>query len=62
MAHALKHAESNARTFGGKSEDYLAIHNWLDESKCFFTDFRHRHSVITLKAFSSPNASSASQS
>jgi hypothetical protein len=42
MAHPLKHAESSARTFGGKSEDYLAIHNWFDESKSFFTDFRHR--------------------
>jgi hypothetical protein len=42
MAHPLKHAESSSRTFGGKSEDYLAIHNWFDESKSFFTDFRHR--------------------
>ena len=38
----IKHAESSARKFGGKSEDYLAIHNWFDESKSFFTDFRHR--------------------
>src|SRR5271170_772234 len=42
MAHPFKHAESSARRFGGKSEDYLAIHNWFDESKSFFTDFRHR--------------------
>ena len=42
MAHPLKHAESSARKFGGKAEDYLAIHNWFDESKSFFTDFRHR--------------------
>ena len=42
MAHPLKHAESSARRFGGKSEDYLSIHNWFDESKSFFTDFRHR--------------------
>jgi hypothetical protein len=42
MAHPLKHAESSARRFGGKAEDYLASHNWFDESKFFFTDFRHR--------------------
>ena len=30
------------RTFGGKAEDYLAIHNWFDESKAYFADFRHR--------------------
>ncbi len=42
MAHPLRHAESSARKFGGKAEDYLAIHNWFDESKAFFPDFRHR--------------------
>jgi hypothetical protein len=42
MAHPLKHAESSARKFGGKPEDYLAIHNWFDESKAFLADFRHR--------------------
>jgi hypothetical protein len=29
MAHPLKHAESSAKKFGGKPEDYLPIHNWL---------------------------------
>ena len=42
MAHPLKHAQSSARKFGGRSEDYLPIHNWFDESKAFFPDFRHR--------------------
>jgi hypothetical protein len=42
MAHPIKHAESSARKFGGKPEDYLAIHNWFDESKAFMADFRHR--------------------
>jgi hypothetical protein len=42
MAHPLKHAESSVRKFGGKPEDYLPIHNWFDESKAFFPDFRHR--------------------
>lgn len=42
MAHPLKHAESSAKKFGGKLEDYLPIHNWFDESKAFLPDFRHR--------------------
>ena len=42
MAHPIEHAERSARKFGGKPEDYLAIHRWFDESKAFFPDFRHR--------------------
>ena len=42
MAHPLKHAQSSARRFGGRAEDYLPIHNWFDESKAFVGDFRHR--------------------
>jgi hypothetical protein len=42
MAHPMKHAESSARRFGGRAEDYMAIHNWFDESKAFLPDFRHR--------------------
>jgi len=42
MAHPLRHAENSANKFGGKAEDYLPIHNWFDESKAFFPDFRHR--------------------
>lgn len=42
MAHPLKHAENSARKFGGKPEDYLPIHYWLDESKVYLPDFRHR--------------------
>jgi PAS domain S-box-containing protein len=42
LLHPLKHAESSARKFGGTAEDYLPIHNWFDESKAFFPDFRHR--------------------
>lgn len=30
MTHAYYHAQSSARTFGGVSEDYLAIHKWFD--------------------------------
>lgn len=42
MAHPLEHARNSAKKFGGKPEDYLAIHCWFDESKAFFPDFRHR--------------------
>lgn len=42
MAHPLKHAESTARKWGGRPQDYLAIHQWFDESKAFMADFRHR--------------------
>jgi hypothetical protein len=42
MAHPLKHAQRSARKFGGRTEDYLPIHNWFDESKAFLADFRHR--------------------
>lgn len=42
MAHPTTHAESSARKFGGKPDDYLPIHKWFDESKALFPDFRHR--------------------
>ena len=42
MAHPLQHAQSSAKKFGGKPEDYIAVHAWSDESKAFFADFRHR--------------------
>ena len=36
------HAVSSAKRFGGSPEDYLAIHEWFDQSKEHFADFRHR--------------------
>jgi hypothetical protein len=42
MAHPLNHSENSAKKFGGRPQDYLPIHNWFDESKAFFADFRHR--------------------
>jgi hypothetical protein len=42
MAHPYHHALSSVQNWGGKVEDYLAIHNWFDESKAFLGDFRHR--------------------
>ena len=35
-------AESSARKFGGKAEDYLAIHNHMDSTKGALADNRHR--------------------
>jgi hypothetical protein len=42
MAHPIEHAKSSARRFGGKPEDYQAIHDFFDESKGQVADFRHR--------------------
>ena len=42
MSHTYIHAENSARIFGGKPEDYLKIHDWLDATKETFADFRHR--------------------
>ena len=42
MTHPYYHAESSARLFGGKPEDYLALHSWFDATKESFCDFRHR--------------------
>lgn len=38
----IHHAESSAHKYGGAADDYLALHQWFDESKAFFPDFRHR--------------------
>ena len=40
--HPYHHALSSAKKFGGKPEDYLAIHSWFDESKRYYADTRHR--------------------
>lgn len=42
MAKPWIHAESSARRFGGKPEDYLPIHNLMDSSKAVIADNRHR--------------------
>lgn len=42
MSHTYHHAVSSARLFGGKPEDYQAIHDWFDSTKETFADFRHR--------------------
>jgi hypothetical protein len=42
MAHPYHHALSSVRKWGGEVDDYLAIHEWFDESKAHMADFRHR--------------------
>ena len=62
MAHPLKHAEGSARKFGGKAEEYLAIHSWFDESKSFSQISATAHSAIMPKGSSCASVSSVSQS
>jgi hypothetical protein len=38
----LKHAESTARKWGGHWQDYIAIHDWFDETKVHTGDWTHR--------------------
>ena len=42
MTHPNFHALSSAKKFGGRPEDYIHIHQWLDATKETFADFRHR--------------------
>lgn len=40
--NAVYHARSSAAKWGGDWQPYLAVHNWIDESKKIIADFRHR--------------------
>ena len=42
MAHPWEHAKSSARKFGGTPLDYIAIHNWFDETKGWLGHSKHR--------------------
>lgn len=42
MTHPHFHAETSVRLWGGKVDDYMPIHDWLDATKECFADFRHR--------------------
>ena len=42
MANAVIHAQSSVRHWGGQVEDYIKIHEWFDDTKAYFPDFRHR--------------------
>lgn len=36
------HAKNSARRWGGKPEDYQALHDWFDQTKAALPDMRHR--------------------
>jgi hypothetical protein len=40
--HSYYHALSSVKKWGGEPEDYQKIHDWFDQSKESFADFRHR--------------------
>jgi hypothetical protein len=42
MAHPLLHSKSSAKKFGGIPEDYIHLHNWLDETKAWYGHSLHR--------------------
>lgn len=42
MAHPLLHAKSSVRKWGGTESDYLAIHEWFDETKAWIGNSFHR--------------------
>lgn len=37
-----KHCQISVKTWGGKPDDYLKIHNWFDQTKNNIPDVRHR--------------------
>lgn len=40
--HTTQHSMTSVKIFGGKESDYQAIHDWFDETKEMYCDFRHR--------------------
>jgi len=42
MAHPLEHCKSSIRKWGGEWSDYIAIHNWFDETKKWIGHSKHR--------------------
>ena len=42
MAHPIIHAKSSAKKFGGQWEDYIHLHDWLDETKAWVGHSNHR--------------------
>ena len=42
MGNVQFHSESSARRFGGTPDDYVPIHKFLDQSKLYLADWRHR--------------------
>jgi hypothetical protein len=42
MAHPLYHSRASVYRYGGRSEDYLPLHSFLDQTKALIADCRHR--------------------
>jgi len=42
MGDVLFHSASSAKKFGGTPDDYVPIHKFLDQSKLYIADWRHR--------------------
>lgn len=42
MANCYYHSLSSVKKWGGKTDDYAPIHNWMDESKKLSAHFAHR--------------------
>jgi hypothetical protein len=42
MTHPLYHAAMSVKRWGGRPEDYMPVHEWLDSTKETFADYRHR--------------------
>ncbi len=42
MGSPMFHAEKSVEIFGGKPDDYLDIHEFMDSSKAAVSDLRHR--------------------
>ena len=42
MGDLLFHSHSSAQKFGGAPEDYAPIHKFLDQTKLYLADWRHR--------------------
>jgi hypothetical protein len=49
MGKAIFHAQESAKIFGGKPEDYLDIHEFIDSNRSVFGD--HRHRALTHHTF-----------
>jgi len=37
-----KHSQSSVQKWGGEPKDYIALHDWFDETKAFTGDWTHR--------------------
>jgi hypothetical protein len=42
MAHPILHAKSNQKKYGGKWEDYIHLHEWMDGTKAWYGHSYHR--------------------